>query len=145
MNSLDQSSPPKKTYKEALLTPTNSPNITPNNSPNISPANSPDKTIFMIREEITGVIDKRLKWYLNYDHDDRMCYKCKKGLEWDECNSFYIVYAEKYKNIFDQYKIKVYNNKDQNNKILYCDKCKYNIEKIFKEEKNESNLSSLIL
>ena len=82
----------KKTYLEAALTPS----TTPNNSP---------QNVYVINNKIkTGIIDIRLKWYTNNNNDDEICYFCKKGILEDEWNSYYTVYVKRYKNIMNEYK-----------------------------------------
>ena len=77
----------KKTYLEAALTPS----TTPNNSP---------QNVYVINNHIkTGIIDIRLKWYTNNNNIDEICYFCKKGILEDEWNSYYTVYVRRYKDI----------------------------------------------
>jgi hypothetical protein len=110
----------RKSYKEALLTPSTTPQVTPNNSPS--------KSIF-IRNHThinisLGIIDRRLKWFINKYNKECICSQCKKGIIKDEWNSYYIVYAERYIDILDRTNIKVYNDLDKCDNSIYCDLCK---------------------
>ena len=105
----------KKSYKEALLTPSN------------TPTNSPGKNIFILNNSMAysmGIVDKRMKWYLNKNNQNEICCKCQLSIEFFEWNSFYIVYAERYINILDQTKLKIYNNLDSITDDVYCDVCR---------------------
>ena len=113
MTSFEKTHSSPKSYKQALLTPT----TTPTNSP----ASTPPKDIFMIRTPV-----QKIKWILNYNVDNRICSVCQKGLEWDECNSYYTVYEELYLAITGKYVTKEYTDKYTSEKLLFCDKCKKN-------------------
>jgi hypothetical protein len=114
----------RKSYKEILLTPSTTPQVTPINSAN----NSPSKNIFIRNHgEINislGIIDRRLKWFINKHNQESICGKCKKGIIQDEWNSYYTVYAERYIDILDRTNIKVYNDLDRCDNSIYCDLCK---------------------
>jgi hypothetical protein len=118
----------KKSYKEALLTPSN------------TPTNSPGKNIFILNNSMAysmGIVDKRMKWYLNKNNQNEICCKCQLSIESFEWNSFYIVYAERYINILDQTKLKIYNNLDSCNDDIYCDVCRDKLIEEFKLNKKE--------
>jgi hypothetical protein len=131
----------KKTYKEALLT------------PSTTPSNSPAKNIFILTNHqaySTGIVDKRMKWYLNKINEKETCVKCNLNIDSFEWNSFYIVYAERYINILDQTKLKIYNNLDSITDDVYCDVCRDKLIEDFKiNKKNElkelSKMTPLIL
>ena len=114
----------RKSYKEVLLTPSTTPQITPQVTPNCSPA----KNIFIRNyADINislGIIDRRLKWFINKHNKESICGQCKKGIIQDEWNSYYTVYAERYIDILDRTNIKVYNDLDKCDNEIYCDKCK---------------------
>jgi hypothetical protein len=114
----------KKSYKEALLTPS----ATPETSPNNSTPNSPDKNIFIRNHSniniSLGIIDRRLKWFINKNNKESICGQCKKGIIQDEWNSYYTVYAERYINILDRTNIKVYNDLDKCDNEIFCNNCK---------------------
>jgi hypothetical protein len=130
-----------KSYLEAALTPITTPNISPYNSPT---------NIYVIRNQPKlGIIEKRLKWFtdirryknnlntkINNMYKDEFDYKncdiCKKALLEDECNSYYTVYVKRYKNIFDDYKVKIYNDRESCDSLIYCDKCMKNKNDEFK-------------
>lgn len=134
----------KKSYLEAALTP-----IT---TPNISPYNSPSGSYVIKNQPKLGIIETRLKWYISTrckytnEYDYETCNVCKKGLLEDECNSYYAVYVKRYKDIYDNYKIKIFNDKDTCDKLIYCDKCMKNKNEIYKNESKTSiPMPSLIL
>jgi hypothetical protein len=108
----------RKSYKEALLTPTTTPQVTPNNSPS--------KNIFIIKDTkiYLGIFDRRLKWYINKYNKESICGKCKKGIIQDEWNSYYTVYAERYIDIMDKTRIRIYNDLDKCDGCIYCINCK---------------------
>lgn len=109
----EQSTSRKKTYLEAALTP---PMITPNSSPS---------NPYTIKNDIkVGIIDTRLKWYTNQINDEEICSVCKKGILEDEWNSYYNVYVMRYKDFKGDYKVKVFNDRDNHDNNIYCDKCK---------------------
>jgi len=142
----------QKTYKEVLLTPSTTPNTTP--------YNSPAKNIFLLGSKDgypMGIIDKRLKWYLNrletpengysliegfIEERSRMCSSdtCLKMIDFFEWNSYYTVYVERYKNILDEQKIKIYNDFNKYEKCIYCDDCKHKIEEEFMETRKKFKL-----
>ena len=145
----------RKSYLEAALTPISTPNISPNNSPSNS---------YVIRNQPKlGIIETRLKWYTNIkrfnnifnkinnhmyidDFDYKICDVCEKGLLVDECNSYYTVYVKRYKDIFDDYKIKIYNDKETCESLIYCDKCmKLKNDETKKEKINSISMPSLVL
>ena len=113
MTSFEKTHSSPKSYKQALLTPT----TTPTNSP----ASTPPKNIFMIKTPV-----QKIKWILNYNVENRICSVCQKGLEWDECNSYYTIYEELYLAITGKYVTKEYTDKYTSEKLLFCDKCKKN-------------------
>jgi len=118
----------KKSYKEVLLTPSTTPQVTPVNSAPNSVNNSPAKGIFL-RDYTNinislGIIDRRLKWFINRHNKDSICDQCKKGIIQDEWNSYYTVYAERYIDILDRTNIKIYNDLDKCDNSIYCDRCK---------------------
>ena len=107
----------KKSYKEVLLTPSTTPQVTPVNSAPNSANNSPAKGIFL-RDYTNinislGIIDRRLKWFINKYNKESICGQCKKGIIQDEWNSYYTVYAERYIDILDRTNIKIYNDLDK--------------------------------
>ena len=110
----------KKSYKEVLLTPS----ITPVSSAN----NSPSKSIFIRNYEYInislGIIDRRLKWFINKHNKESICGQCSKGIIQDEWNSYYTVYAERYIDILDRTNIKIYNDLDKCDNSIYCNLCK---------------------
>jgi len=131
----------KKTYKEALLT------------PSTTPSNSPTKNIFILNNHQAysmGIVDKRMKWYLNKINEKETCVKCNLNIDSFEWNSFYIVYAERYINILDQTKLKIYNNLDSITDDVYCDVCRDKLIEDFKiNKKNDlkelSKMTPLII
>jgi hypothetical protein len=104
----------RKSYKEALLTPTTTPQITP--------TNSPSKNIFIIKDTniFLGIFDRRLKWYINKYNKENICGKCKRGIIQDEWNSYYTVYAERYIDIMEKTRIRIYNDLDKCDSCIYC-------------------------
>lgn len=122
--------PSKKTYLEAALTPVSSPCLGSTPSP------------FMVgkKEEKTGIIDTRLKWYLNDYNPDETCSKCKRGIEDIEWNSYYTVYVKRYKDIMNDYKVKIYNDRDTCDNSVYCDLCKRDITDKFMEDKKQKQV-----
>jgi hypothetical protein len=118
----------KKTYKEALLT------------PSTTPTNSPSNNIFILTNHQAysmGIIDKRMKWYLNKINEKETCVKCHLNIDSFEWNSFYIIYAERYINILDQNKLKIYNNLDSITDDVYCDVCRDKLIEEFKINKKK--------
>ena len=116
----------KKTYKEALLT------------PSTTPLSSPASNIFILNNHqpySIGIVDKRMKWYLNKNNEKGTCVKCDLNIDSFEWNSFYIVYAERYINILDQTKLKIYNNLDSIKDDIYCDVCRDKLIEEFKINK----------
>jgi hypothetical protein len=113
MTSFEKTHSSPKSYKQALLTPTTTPTNTP--------ASTPPKDIFMIKTPV-----QKIKWILNYNVENRICSVCQKGLEWDECNSYYTIYEETHLALTCKYVTKIYTDKYTSEKILFCDKCKKN-------------------
>jgi uncharacterized LabA/DUF88 family protein len=107
----------KKTYLEAALTPLM-----------ISPINSPSSP-YVKKEVKIGIIETRLKWYNNKINKEDNCSVCKKGIQKDEWNSYYNIYLLRYKYDIDEYKIKVFNNREIHDDSIYCDSCKENVIK----------------
>jgi hypothetical protein len=143
--------PPKKTYLEAALTPVTSPVLGSINPLQASP--------FMIGKKVekTGIIDTRIKWYINDYNPDETCSKCKKGIEDVEWNSYYTVYVKRFRDIMGEYRVKIYNNHPQKNKFnkddpyhvedcelcddnVYCDSCKKEITDKFMEDKKQKQI-----
>jgi len=124
-----ENKPEKKSYLEIAKSPV----ITPINSPN----NIHKKVIR------TGIIDMRLKWYINTYNPDEICFDCKKGIEAVEWNSYYKLSVVRYIDYKDEYKLKVENEKDENDEKIYCDNCKNNVINKFKEEKKKLDIKSL--
>ena len=123
----------KKTYKEALLT------------PSTTPSNSPAGNIFILNNYqpySVGIVDKRMKWYLNKNNEKETCVKCDLNIDSFEWNSFYIVYAERYINILDQTKLKIYNNLESIKDDVYCDVCRDKLIEEFKRNK-KNNLKEI--
>jgi hypothetical protein len=115
----------KKSYLEAALTPSTTPTSSPSN-------------LYVINNQMkTGIIDIKLKWYTNNNNDDEICYICKKGILEDEWNSYYTVYIKRYKNIMDEYKIDISNDRNTCDKKIYCYHCMTERNKKFLEEKNK--------
>lgn len=120
----------KKSYLEAALTPSTTPNSSPQN-------------LYVINSKIkTGIIDIRLKWYTNNDNIDEICYFCKKGILEDEWNSYYTVYVRRYKDIMNEYKIDISNDRNTCDKKIYCDLCMEEHNKKFLEEKDNKLILS---
>jgi len=115
----------KKSYLEAVLTPS----TTPNNSP---------QNVYVINNKMKiGIIDIRLKWYTNNNNIDEICYFCKKGILEDEWNSYYTVYVRRYKDIMNEYKIDISNDRNICDKMIYCYQCMTEKNKKFLEEKEK--------
>jgi len=126
----------KKSYTEALLTPSTTPQITPINSATNSTTNSPAKGIF-IKNSIDfnislGIIDRRQKWFINKYNKESICDVCKKGIIQDEWNSYYTVFAERYIDILGRTNIKIYNDLEKCDNCIYCDLCKKDKMKEYK-------------
>lgn len=122
----ETNNPTKKTYLEAVLTPVSSPCLGSIQSPNMTGK--------------TGIIDKRLKWYLNDYNPDETCSKCTRGIEDFEWNSYYTVYVKRYKEIINDYGVKIYNDRDTCDNSIYCDKCKKDITERFIEDKKQKQV-----
>jgi hypothetical protein len=114
----------KKSYLEAALTPPSSP-----------------ENIFLKNKQNLGIIDIRLKWYLNKINIDETCGECQKGIDEDEWNSYYKLYIIRYIDCKDEMKIKITNDKNNNNDYtIYCDSCKSKIISKFNEDKKLKEL-----
>ncbi len=111
----------KKSYLEAAKTPSSSPMNSPSN-------------VYKNKMRI-GVVDIRLKWYINDYNPDEICSTCKKGIEAVEWNSYYKLSVVRYIDYNDEYKLKVLDDKDICDNEIYCDMCKDKIINKFKEEK----------
>ena len=141
----------KKSYLEAALTPVT--------TPNTSPYNSPSNLYVIKNQPKLGIIETRLKWYtlsnltnkstllINTNvYNYETCNVCKKGLIEDECNSYYTVYVKRYIDNYDNYRIKIFNDKETCDALIYCYQCMKNKNEIFlNETKNSKPMSSLIL
>jgi hypothetical protein len=143
------SSSPKKTYLEALLTPSTTPYTTPNNSVPNSPQFSSCESILTNKNRTDlGIIHSRLKWGLNKKNPDSLCNKCKLGIEEYEWNSYYTVYVYRFTDEYNKYKIKIFNDMDNSLRIneVFCTRCKEDIINQFKKDRliNEQKKEALI-